>query len=116
MATWAPSLLLPHNLPHPATTYLAFRKRFAPEYDLILNEYVLESYERTKALTVHTYSWRRTGIVPQAKMDEVALRGQRERGGGGVRSLSQLGFDRKVGRDGFLSCSQFSHVPKLALH
>lgn len=54
--------------------YLAFRERFAPEYDLIHNGYALEFYEKTKALMVHMYSQRRAVVVPQPRMDEVLSR------------------------------------------
>lgn len=58
--------------------YQAFRERFAPEYDLIHNEYALEFYEKTKALMVHMYSQRRTVTLPQARLDEVVARGPGE--------------------------------------
>lgn len=48
--------------------YLAFRERFAPEYDLIHNGHALEFYEKTKALMVHMYSQRRAVTVPPAKV------------------------------------------------
>ncbi|KAJ8119003.1 hypothetical protein OPT61_g124 [Boeremia exigua] len=50
--------------------YLAFRERFAPEYDLIHNEYALDFYEKTKALMVHIYSQCRTATAHQARIDE----------------------------------------------
>jgi hypothetical protein len=54
--------------------YEAFRERFAPEYDLIHNEFALGFYEKTKALVVHTYSQRRTLTIPRARQDEVVAR------------------------------------------
>jgi len=44
--------------------YLAFRERFAPEYDLIHNGQALDFYEKTKALMVHMYSQRRAVVIP----------------------------------------------------
>lgn len=58
--------------------YLAFRERFAPEYDLIHNGYALEFYEKTKTLMVHMYSQRRALVVPQLRLDEVISRRSRE--------------------------------------
>ncbi|KAJ4986397.1 hypothetical protein SVAN01_08089 [Stagonosporopsis vannaccii] len=70
--------------------YLAFRERFAPEYDLVHNGHALDFYEKTKALMVHMYSQRRAAtvspfkaavvppvgptIVPPARVDEVVSR------------------------------------------
>ncbi len=51
--------------------YLAFRERFAPEYDLIHNEHALDFYEKTKALMVHMYGQRRMATVPQGRMTTV---------------------------------------------
>lgn len=58
--------------------YQAFRERFAPEYDIIHNEYALDFYEKTKTLMVHMYSQRRAVIPPQARLDEVVARGSGE--------------------------------------
>ncbi|KAF2996033.1 hypothetical protein E8E13_002587 [Curvularia kusanoi] len=54
--------------------FLAFRERFAPEYDLIHNEYGQEFYERTKVLMVHMCSRLRALALPQPRLDEVVSR------------------------------------------
>jgi hypothetical protein len=54
--------------------FLAFRERFAPEYNLIHNEYALDFYEKTKVITVHMCSRLRALAVPQPRLDEVVSR------------------------------------------
>jgi hypothetical protein len=54
--------------------FLAFRERFAPEYNLIHNEYNLDFYEKTKVLTVHMCSRLRALALPQPRMHEVVSR------------------------------------------
>ncbi|KAJ4315613.1 hypothetical protein N0V94_005868 [Neodidymelliopsis sp. IMI 364377] len=63
--------------------YLAFRERFAPEYDVVHHEYALEFYEKTKALMIHMYSQRRALIVPQNTTDEALLRDKKKKENGG---------------------------------
>ena len=58
--------------------FQAFRKRFAPEYDLVHNEYAIEFYEKTKALMIHMYSQRRAIVVPQTRKDLVVSRAKTE--------------------------------------
>ncbi|KAJ4369446.1 hypothetical protein N0V86_009281 [Didymella sp. IMI 355093] len=55
--------------------YQAFCEHFAPEYDIIHNEYALEFYEKTKVMMVQMYSQRRFVTVPQARLDERVARG-----------------------------------------
>ena len=54
--------------------FLAFRERFAPEYNLIHNGYAVDFYEKTKLITVHMCSRLRALAVPQSRLDEVVSR------------------------------------------
>lgn len=51
--------------------FLAFRERFAPEYDLIHNEYAVDFYEKTKALMVYMSFQRRALAVHHPRADDV---------------------------------------------
>lgn len=54
--------------------FQTFRKRFAPEYDMVHNECALEFYEKTKALMIRMYSQGRTTVKPQRRVEEIVLR------------------------------------------